>query len=362
MTKVANKAENQVKTNLENENNKMKAVVRRQDDSSSNHESCVDTILPVPESPTGHNLLVQVEAVSATANVKAQRSFGADTGDEVYGFDAVGIVEQSGADATLFHPGDKVWYAGDITRPGSYAQFQLVDERIVGHAPKTLKPEEAAALPLTGLTAWETLFDKLHLSEDSKGTLLVIGAAGGVGSILIQLAKQLTKLNVIALASKPESQMWVRKMGADYVLDYHASDLAKQILEIAPNGVDYAFSAYSKTAIPLLAQVMRPFGEIVAIDDQHGHDMDYYALKDKALSWHWELMFARSKHHASDLIRQHDILERLAELADKGIIHTTATTQLDPINAETVNQAQNLIATSHEIGKITIAGWPSESK
>lgn len=351
-------ADNTEKAEEKTKNSRMQAVARKRINESSNQETFVDTSLTHPGVSTGHDILVRVFAVSANpADVKAERSPSHSDKDLIYGFDAIGVVEETGPDAALFHPGDNVWYAGDITRPGSYAQFQLVDERIVGHAPKTLKPEDAVALPLTGLTAWETLFDKLHLSGNSKGALLVIGAAGGVGSILIQLAKQLTKLKVIALASKPESQAWVRKMGADYIFDYHETDLAKQILEIVPDGVDYAFSAYSKTAIPLLAQVMKPFGEIVAIDDQHGPDMDYYALKDKALSWHWELMFARAKHHASDLIRQHDILEQLAALADQGIIHSTATTRLHPISAQTVNEAQNLIATGHEIGKTTITGW-----
>ena len=333
----------------------MRAVVSRNGGDLSNPGSLIDARIPNPGAPKGHNLLVSVQAISVNpVEVKMRRSANRSDRDRVFGYDAVGLIEQVGSQVSLFKPGEEVWYAGDITRPGSYAQYQLVDERITGHAPKSLAAQRAVAIPLTGLTAWEALFDKLHLTKQSRGILLVIGAAGGVGSMLIQLAKKLTGLTVIALASRQESRRWCVQMGADHVIDYHDSNIVRNIRKLAPQGVDYAFSAWSHDVIPLLTRVMRPFGQIVAIDDER--NLDFYALKDKALSWHWELMFARAKHHAPDLIRQHDILELLAELVEDGIITDTATTLLSPINAETLKQAHSLIETGHSIGKITVAG------
>lgn len=320
--------------------------------SAGNADALIDATVPAPGHPRNHDVLVAVSAISVNPVDTKVRS-GLRSGEQrILGWDAVGTVLETGPETSIFHPGERVWYAGDITRDGSYAQYQLVDERIVGHAPKTLDDASAAALPLTGLTAWEALFDKLRLNERSTGNLLVVGAAGGVGSMVIQLAKRLTKVNVIAMASQDASQQWTKTLGADSVIDYHRGDTAALIRDIAPAGVDWTFSAYSKGNIPLFNAVMRPFGQIVAIDDEHG--LDWYSLKDKALSWHWEFMFARAKHHAPDMIRQHEILDELANLCDRGIIRSTSVQQLSPIDAQTLGQAHRMVESGHMVGKVTI--------
>ncbi|MCI1804749.1 zinc-binding alcohol dehydrogenase family protein [Bifidobacterium psychraerophilum] len=332
----------------------MTAVVSRAGGSLDNPDALTNAVVAMPDRPKGHDLLVAVKAISVNPVDVKIRAGGNRSGKErILGWDAVGEVIATGPDVTLFKAGERVWYAGDITHPGSYAQYQLVDERIVGHAPSSLDDASAAALPLTGLTAWEALFDKLKLHEGSRGTLLVVGAAGGVGSMIIQLAKQLTQVRVIALASQEESRRWVNDLGADSVIDYHGKDAVRSIRQEAPDGVDWTFSAYSKGNIALFNAVMRPFGEIVAIDDER--DLDWYSLKDKALSWHWEFMFARAKHHAPDMIRQHRILESLADLANQGVIRSTVTQHLSPIDARTLRQAHHMVESGHMIGKVTLS-------
>lgn len=331
----------------------MNAVVNHRGGAITNGASFTDEQLPTPALAQGHDLLVKVEAVSVNPVDTKLRAAHRTGSGRVLGFDAAGTVVSVGEATRLFRPGDRVFYAGDITRPGSDAAFQLVDERIVGHAPTSLSSADAAALPLTSLTAWEALFDKLRIADTDTGTLLVVGAAGGVGSMVIQLAKTLTRLTVIALASNPASGDWARALGADHVLDYRDPQCAERITELAGHGVDYVFSAYSKGNIPLYAKVMRPFGQVVAIDDER--DLDWYALKDKGLSWHWEFMFARAKHHAPDVIRQHEILERIAALVDAGDLRTTVTRRLAPLNASTLREAHSMVETHHMLGKVVIA-------
>lgn len=316
--------------------------------------SLLDTRIPEPGEPTGHDLLVEVEAVSVNPVDVKVRASGAGGRDRVLGWDAAGTVVRVGEEVTMFQPGDQVYYAGSLDRPGSYARRQLVDERIVALKPTSLGFAEAAALPLTAITAWEALFDKLRLNEDSTGTILVIGAAGGVGSILIQLAKTLTHLRVIATASRAQSRRWVQQLGADVVLDHSDPELAERVLEVAPGGVDYVFTAQSKGRTPLFTRVVRPFGEIVAIDDER--DLPLYDLKDKAISWHWEFMFARPRH-GWDLIAQHDILERVAELVDADRIRTTLATTLSPIGAEQLREAHRIVESGRAVGKVVVAGW-----
>lgn len=259
------------------------AVVSRAGDSLDSAGSLVDASIPAPGTPTGHDLLVAVKAVSVNpVDVKARASGNRSGKDRVLGWDAAGTVLAAGPQVTLFRPVDDVYYDGSLERPGSYDAQQLVD------AP-TLSYAEAAALPLTGTTAWEAQFDKLHLTETSPGTLLVLGAAGGVGSILIQLAKARTGVTVIATACRPESRAWVESLGADAVVDHSVPDSDRQILSLAPGVVYYVFTAQSKNRIPLLTKVVRPFGQIVAIDDER--DLDFVALKDKSISWYWEFMF-----------------------------------------------------------------------
>ncbi|MGO2658293.1 zinc-binding alcohol dehydrogenase family protein [Mycetocola reblochoni] len=315
--------------------------------------SLVDARIPAPAAPTGHDLLVEVAAVSVNpVDVKVRASANPDGRDRVLGWDAAGTVLAVGEDVTLFRPGDEVFYAGALDRPGSYASQQLVDERIVGPKPATLGFADAAALPLTGITAWEALFDKLGLTADSTGTLLVLGAAGGVGSILIQLATALTGVTVIATASRPESRAWAERLGAHVVVDHSAPDLDRRILDVAPGGVDYVFTPQSRGRIPLFATVVRPFGEIVAIDDER--DLDIMALKDRSLSWHWEFMFARARH-GYDLIAQHTLLARIARLVDAGRLRTTRTRTLTPLDAASLREAHRAVESGHMVGKVVVA-------
>ncbi|MGC4747258.1 zinc-binding alcohol dehydrogenase family protein [Micromonospora sp. DT201] len=318
-----------------------------------NPESLVDAEVGVPV-PGPHDLLVRVEAVSVNpVDVKVRA--GIDPGGElkVLGYDAAGTVSAVGSSVTRFRVGDEVYYAGSIARPGTNSQFHLVDEHIVGHKPTSLTHAEAAALPLTTITAWETLFDRFALTKDSTGTLLVVGAAGGVGSMIVQLARALTGLTVIGTASRPETRQWVTDLGAQHVVDHHGG-LADAVLEVAPAGVDYLFTAFSDGQVDQFARVLRPNGQITAIDDPEG--LDLLPLKSKSITWHWEFMFTRPLFLPTDPT-QHEILEQTARLVDDGTVRTTLTNQLGPINAENLRQAHALIETSSTIGKIVLAGF-----
>ena len=331
----------------------MNAVVWRAPASTGATGAFVDEQLPKPEASAPHDLLVEVKAVAVNpVDMKVARGTAPGAADRVLGWDAAGVVRAVGPEATLFQPGDAVFYAGALNRPGSFEQYQLVDERLVGHMPASLSFAQAAALPLTSLTAWECLFDKLALTQSTTGTLLVLGGAGGVGSMVVQLAKGLTRLKVIATASRPESKQWALRLGADATVDYTAADYAEQILAAAPGGVDYTFTSQSKGCIPLLKQVMRPFGQIVAIDDEP--DLDIYALKDKALTWHWELMFTKSLY-GYHLGSQGEILNRVAKLIDDGEIISTVSKTYSPINADQISAAEAELGAGHATGKIVVA-------
>lgn len=328
------------------------AIVSRAGGSIDGPGSLVDAIIDGPGRPVGRDLLVEVRAVSVNPVDVKIRAGGSAGEDRVLGWDAAGTVVAVGEGVTRYQPGDKVYYAGSLDRPGSYAKLQLVDERIVGTMPASMDFADAAALPLTGITAWEALFDKLHLTADSSGTLLVAGAAGGVGSMIIQLAKALTGVRVIATASRVESRAWVDRLGADLVVDHHAPDLAEQILDAAPDGVDYVFTAQSRGRIPLFTKVIRPFGEIVAIDDER--DLDFLALKAKAISWHWEFMFARPVQ-GWDLDAQGRILNRIAELVDANTVRGTRTRTITPFDAGALRDAHRIVESGRAIGKVVVA-------
>lgn len=314
-------------------------------------ESLSDLTLPVP-SPTGRDLLVEVEGVSINpVDVKVRAGSPTSGAHRILGYDAVGVVVGLGDQATRFAVGDRVFYAGQIDRPGTNSRYHLVNENIVGHAPRSLSVAEAAALPLTAITAWEALFDKLRLDDRSEGTLLVIGAAGGVGSLLIQFAKALTKLTVIAVASRPESVEWVERMGADHVV---GRDFVDEVSAIAPSGVDYVFTSFTPGNVRAIADVIRPRGEVVSIDETGG-SID--ALKGKSVTWHWELMFTRPVTDPADHY-QHELLEQVAELVDEGVIHTTMTEHLTPLDAETMRRAHEIVEASQTIGKVVVTDWP----
>ena len=317
--------------------------------------SLSDITLPVP-TPTGTDLLVEVQGVSVNP-VDVKVRFGAPTAGapKILGYDAAGIVVAVGEGATRFAVGDRVYYAGQIDRPGTNARFHLVNENIVGHAPKTLSVAETAALPLTAITAWESLFDRLALDRDSEGCILVIGAAGGVGSLIIQLAKALTRLEVIAVASRPETAEWVRQMGADHVV---GRDFAAEVSALAPTGVDYVFTSFTPGNVRAIADVIRPRGQVVSIDETGG-SID--PLKAKSVTWHWELMFTRPVTDPVDHY-QHDLLESVAALVDDGVLRTTMTTHLTPLNAETLRRAHEIVEESRTIGKVVVTDWPEERR
>ncbi|WP_348788749.1 zinc-binding alcohol dehydrogenase family protein [Leifsonia sp. NPDC080035] len=323
----------------------------------TNSRSLVATTIPAPV-PGPRDVVVEVAAVSVNpVDVKLRGGAEPDGGVRILGFDAAGVVRAIGDDVTLFQPGEAVYYAGAIDRPGSNAAVQVVDERIVARKPATLSMTDAAALPLTALTAWESLFDKLRIEEEATGTLLIVGGAGGVGSMAIQLARVLRPgVRVIATASRLESEAWVRRLGAHDVVD-HRGDLAAQVTDIAPDGIDWILTTNSAGQLPVYEAILRPFGQIVAIDDPD--HVDVVALKAKALSWHWEFMFARSLHGARDMIRQHEILASVARLVDAGEVRTTATTVLRPIDAATLREAHALVESGHVIGKVVVTDEPA---
>ncbi len=331
----------------------MRAVGYRKPLPISDPASMEDVQLRVPQ-PGPRDLLVRVEAVSVNP-VDTKVRAGSDPGGEpkVLGFDAAGVVVATGEDVTLFGTGDEVYYAGSIARPGTNAQFHLVDERITGHKPRSLTFPQAAALPLTTITAWETLFDRFRLDAESTGTLLVLSAAGGVGSMMVQLARALTGVTVIGTAARPESTQWARDLGAHHVVDHH--DLVHNVREVAPSGLDYVFSPRTAGAIEAYAELLRPGGAITAIDEPEG--LELLPLKAKSITFHWEFMFTRPLFQTDDMIAQHELLDRVARLVDAGSIRSTLTTELSPINAANLRRAHGMLESGHTVGKVVVASF-----
>jgi len=312
--------------------------------------SLVDVELEVPE-PRPADLLVEVRAVSVNpVDVKRRVRGGPSSTPRVLGFDAAGTVVATGERVTGFAVGDEVYYAGDVTRQGSNAEYQAVDHRIVGHKPSSLSFAEAAALPLTGLTAWESLFDRLGLGHRSDGTLLVLGAAGGVGSVLVQLARLRTAVRVIGTASRPQSAQWATRLGAHAVVDHR--DLVPRALEAAPDGVEWLFSPFSTGRIEEFARIVKPFGHIVAIDDGAP---DLTPLKPRSIAWHWEFMFTRAAERTPDMAEQGRILEAIARHVEAGELMTTVSTVLDDFSAAGLRHAHALVESGRTIGKVVIA-------
>ncbi|MFG5409185.1 zinc-binding alcohol dehydrogenase family protein [Piscinibacter sakaiensis] len=324
----------------------MKAVALRQPLPITDPEALLDVELPVPE-PQGRDLLVAVRAVSVNpVDTKVRRNSSHAAGTlRVLGWDAAGVVVATGPQATLFKPGDEVWYAGELTRPGSNAEFQCVDERIVGPKPASLDFAQAAALPLTAITAWELLFDRLGVGPDTTGTLLVVGAAGGVGSILVQLARRLTRLQVIGTASRPETADWVREPLA-------------QALQAAGLGPVTHVASLTQTDqhFAQLVEALAPQGRLALIDDPAG-PLDVMALKRKSLSLHWELMFTRSLYATPDLIEQHRLLGRVAALVDAGELRSTVGEHLGRIQAASLKRAHALLESGRARGKLVLEGF-----
>lgn len=336
----------------------MPAVAYRRSLPIDDPESLVDVELPVPE-PGPRDLLVRVEAVAVNPiDCKLRR--GTDPGGtpKVLGWDAAGTVVAVGADVELFRVGEEVYYAGAVDRPGANSRYHAVDESLVGRKPASLSFTEAAAMPLTSLTAWEGLFDRLGLrtgAPEQTGTLLVTAAAGGVGAMVAQLARALTGLTVIGTASRPRTAAFARRMGVDHVVD-HTEPLAPQLAELAPGGLDHVFSTVgTQRNLPVYAELLNPFGRIVAIDDVDTLPMGL--LKPKSIAFHWESMFTRSRFATPDRAGQHRILTRVAHLVDAGVLRTTAIRDLGPVNAANLRAAHRLQESGTTIGKTTLTGF-----
>lgn len=322
--------------------------------------SLIDIDLPMPEA-AGRDLLVEIKAVSVNpVDTKVRASAPVEPGQHrVLGYDAAGVVKAVGSDVKLFKPGDEVYYAGAINRPGTNAQFHLVDERIVGFKPKTLSFEEAAALPLTAITAYETLFHRMKVQDKVPGAwnaVLVIGGAGGVGSIAIQLLRELSDVTVIGTGSRPETQAWIKDLGAHHVLD-HSKPLAKQLAELAIGAPGFVFSTtHTDQHIKDVLELIAPQGRFALIDDPK-EAMDIRPFKSKALSIHWEMMFARPVWQTADMIEQHKLLNHVAELVDAGKIRTTLSETLGPINASNLKKAHAMIESNRTKGKLVLSGF-----
>jgi len=337
----------------------MKAIAYRKSLPILDADALLDIELPTPQA-LGRDLLVQVKAISVNpVDVKIRANVPpADGAAKVIGWDAAGVVKAVGPDVTLFQPGDEVWYAGDLTRPGTNSELHLVDERIVGHKPRTLDFAQAAALPLTAITAWELLFERLQVSRDKGVTgksLLVIGAAGGVGSILVQLARQLTNLTVIGTASRADTAAWVTELGAHHVID-HSKPLNEEISRLGLPPVTYV-AGLNQTDHhwPAIAELVAPQGKVALIDDPAA--IDVRVLKRKSVSLHWEFMFTRSMFATDDIAQQHQLLEDVAQLVDTGVIRTTLAERFGTINAANLKRAHALIESNRAKGKIVLEGF-----
>lgn len=337
----------------------MKAIALYRNLPIADAESLLDIELPEPQ-PGPYDLQVEVRAVSVNpVDTKVRAGMAPEAGQpKVLGWDAAGVVRSVGSAVSLFRPGDRVWYAGSLTRPGTNSELHLVDERIVGKMPETLDFAHAAALPLTAITAWELLFDRLTIAESGTPSgehLLVIGAAGGVGSILVQLARRLTGVTVIGTASRAETADWVRDLGAHHVID-HSKPLADELRRIGIDQVDYVVGLnQTDRHFDQIVEAIKPQGKIALIDDP---DLfDFRKLKRKSVSLHWEFMFTRSMFGTDDQIKQHQLLSRMAELIDAGTLRTTVSEHFGPINAANLKRAHALIESHRARGKIVLEGF-----
>jgi zinc-binding alcohol dehydrogenase family protein len=337
----------------------MKAIGYIQSLPPSDPKSLFDFDAPKP-TPGPHDLLVAVRAVSVNpVDTKVRmRAQGTEAQPKILGFDCAGVVESVGSEVPWFKPGDEVFYAGSIARPGTNSEFHLVDYRIAGHKPKSLSMAEAAALPLTSVTAWELLFDRLRIplgKPQRAGSLLVVGASGGVGSILIQLARRLTGLTVIGSASRIESQHWVRKNGAHHTVD-HSKKLSEEVRKLGIQNVEYIIGlTHTDQHFDEIVEIIAPQGAFALIDDPT--PIDVRKLKIKSASLHWESMFTRSVFQTEDMIEQHRILEQVSKLVDDGIIRTTLGATAGRITAENLRKAHASIESNKSIGKIVLEGF-----
>lgn len=337
----------------------MRAVAFKHPGPVDREDSLVDIELPDPVA-TGRDLLVRVHAVSVNpVDAKVRAGMRGSGGDwRVLGFDAAGVVEATGPEVTGFKVGDQVMYAGQIDRPGSNAELQLVDERIVGSKPASLDWAAAAALPLTAITAWEALFDKLDVRRRIPGAaraVFVLNGAGGVGSMAVQLLRALTALTVIASASRPETKAWVEQLGAHHVVN-HRAPMAPQIESLGIGKPGHVFStSHTDDHLLDITRLIAPQGKLCLIDDPK--TLDIMPLKGKAVSVHWELMFTRPLFKTPDMAEQGRLLSEVARLADAGEVRSTMTETMGRISAANLKRAHALIESGTARGKVVLAGW-----
>lgn len=335
----------------------MKAIGFKQSLPITDEQSFIEFEIERPV-PGGYDLLVKISAISINpVDFKIRKNAAMDTildTPKIIGWDAVGIVESVGDKTSRFKVGDEVFYAGDLTRSGCNAEYQLIDERIVGHKPKKFTIAEAAAIPLTGLTAWESLFDriKVNTKSDKGKTVLMLAGAGGVGSIAIQIAKKVANLTVIATASRPESENWCKELGADFVVNHH--DLQGELEKIGHSQVDYILdfvdiNGYWET----IAEIIKPQGHIVSITGS-SDPLNLNLVRTKSVSFSWEFMYTRSMFSADDMDRQHHILNEIADLMDAGTLKTTLTTTLKGFTVENLKKAHQMQESGKTIGKTVI--------
>jgi zinc-binding alcohol dehydrogenase family protein len=337
----------------------MKAVGYKRSLPINAADALIDFATAKPQ-PGGRDLLVAVKAVSVNpVDYKVRKRAAPPEGEtKILGYDAAGTVAAVGSDVTLFKPGDDEFYAGSIQRQGTNSEFHVVDERIVGRKPKTLSFAQAAALPLTSITAWELLFDRLGavpgMSVDPR-TLLIIGGAGGVGSILIQLARRLTGLTIVATASRPETVKWCLDLGAHAVID-HSKPMKEQIekLKLPPVALIASLTG-TEQHYKALADIIAPQGKYGLIDDPQEFNVSVF--KGKAVSVHWESMFTRSSFQTADMIGQHALLNDVADLIDNSVLRTTLDQAFGTINAANLKRAHALLESGTSRGKIVLEGW-----
>ncbi|ALI06751.1 MULTISPECIES: zinc-binding alcohol dehydrogenase family protein [Pseudomonas] len=337
----------------------MKAIAYYHSLPITDPQSLQDIELPEPVAGP-RDLLVEVKAISVNpVDTKVRQNVQPEDGvAKVLGWDVAGVVKAVGSEVTLFKTGDKVFYAGSIARAGGNSELHVVDERIVGHMPKTLGFADSAALPLTAITAWELLFERLHIQEGQDNqdqSLLIVGAAGGVGSILTQLASQLTGLKVIGTASRAQTQEWVRNLGADLVID-HSRPLSEALKEAGQPQVTHVASlTQTDQHLDQLVEALAPQGKLALIDDPKA--LDVTKLKRKSLSLHWEFMYTRSLFETADMLEQHKLLNRVAALIDAGTLKTTVGEHFGTINAENLRRAHALLESGQSKGKIVLEGF-----
>ena len=340
----------------------MKAIVTTRPLSALEADSLIEVERPRPEA-AGRDLLVRVEAVAINPVDTKVRASVANADGVILGWDAAGIVEQVGSLVTGFQPGDEVYYAGDITRPGSNAEYQLVDERIAARKPANLSFADAAAYPLVTITAWEALYERLDIDRqggDAGKSILIIGGAGGVGSLAIQLAR-LAGLTVIATASRPASRDWVLALGAQYAVD-HRQPLPEQLAEIGFSEVDFIANFNNTDSYwAVMAEVIKPLGKIVGIVET-AKPVDLGLLKAKSASFSWEFMFTRSMSQTPDMDEQGKLLAEAAALLDAGTLKSIVGERIAGISAENLRQAHLRAESGALVGKLVLSGWNSPFK